>query len=261
VDPRCGRRIGGPAAVVAELTPGGAWSAAGSRRPHGSARAPRDGGRPGRRRVPAAAADPGGRGRSAVHLRRVPRTDRDEEPGRRAGARGLPDRLRWVLGQRRTLRRHGRRARRGPHAGTGDGTPARPGVRRRARVDRVARTISHGSRCCWRVHDHRVDRPELDPGVGWMHGAAPSWRRCPATCGSVSAGSRRAASNSRTTPGRTSTLRPTARGGGSTGAVGQAGRSQRAPSGGTRTTAENGRPCQGTTSACTAPMLPTPEPP
>ena len=33
----------------------------------------------------------------------------------------------------------------------------------------------------------------------------------------------------------------------------QAGRSQRAPSGGTRTVAENGRPCHGTSSACTAP--------
>jgi len=50
-------------------------------------------------------------------------------------------------------------------------------------------------------------------------------------------------------------------GGGASGSVSQAGRSQRAPSGGTRTTAENGRPCQGTSSACTEPMLPTPEPP
>ena len=28
------------------------------------------------------------------------------------------------------------------------------------------------SRCCWRFHEHRADPPELDPGVGWMQGAA-----------------------------------------------------------------------------------------
>jgi len=41
-----------------------------------------------------------------------------------------------------------------------------------ALVDRAIATGPDGSQCCWRFHEHRADPPDLDPGVGWMQGAA-----------------------------------------------------------------------------------------
>ena len=41
-----------------------------------------------------------------------------------------------------------------------------------ALVTRATATTPDGSRCCWRFHEHRAEQPELDPGVGWMQGAA-----------------------------------------------------------------------------------------
>ena len=55
------------------------------------------------------------------------------------------------------------------------GDPAHLGFADRlasALVARATATTPDGSHCCWRFHEHRAEQPELDPGVGWMQGAA-----------------------------------------------------------------------------------------
>ncbi len=57
--------------------------------------------------------------------------------------------------------------------GTGDATHLRfAGRLAAALVDRAVRSPADDDLCYWRFHEHRVDPPELDPGVGWMQGAA-----------------------------------------------------------------------------------------
>lgn len=41
-----------------------------------------------------------------------------------------------------------------------------------ALVGRVVRSPADNDLCYWQFHEHRVDPPELDPGVGWVQGAA-----------------------------------------------------------------------------------------
>jgi hypothetical protein len=39
-------------------------------------------------------------------------------------------------------------------------------------VGRAVRSPAENDLRYWRFHEHRIDPPELDPGVGWMQGAA-----------------------------------------------------------------------------------------